>query len=171
MKTSGYIYATILAGLFLFINSHIVGAQTCTFSGTPWTLTVSAADVADAGTDVTPTYTSAANQSVFDLYYDLLTEWTNNYTWSVQVRMSIVDWPGGVTLAVRRTGAGSNYFRPGQIQNGQSFITLGGTNQPFFNGRRGRVDVPIEYRISNVSVTIPAKSYSTTVIYTITTSI
>lgn len=150
------------------VDSTGLVAQTCTFTGTPWNLTISSADVTDAGLDIPSEYTSAANQSEFNFYYVGV---TLNYTWSVLVSKSDISWPAGVQLAVRRTGDGSLYSNSGSIQNGLNFVSLTSVDQAFFNGRRGRIDVPIQYRLSNLSVTIPAGTYTTVVTYTITSSL
>ena len=151
-----------------FCCSEGVVAQVLTLAGTPWNLTISAADVTDAGLDIPSEYSSAANQSEFNFYYAGVNK---NYTWSVEVSKSDVNWPAGVQLALRRTGPGSEYLHSGSIDNGLSYITLTSVDQAFFDGKRGRIDVPIQYRLSNLSVTIPAGTYSTVVTYTITSSL
>ena len=38
----------------------------------------------------------------------------------------------------------------------------------FFDGKKGRLDIPIQYQIENVSVLVPAGNYSTTIVFTMT---
>lgn len=157
-------------GLWLMTQSAL--AQTCTFVGTPWTLNVTSADVTDAGLNVTSSYTSASDQTEFNLYYGFLTELFNNYSWNVRVQLASGSLPSGVSLQIRRTGDGTPRWVTGPITGGTGWITIPTSGSvAFFNGSRGREDVPLQYRFQGVSVTVPAGSYTPEITFTVTTSL
>ncbi len=134
-----------------------------------WDYTVSNLDITEAGTDFQGTYSSAASQVTIDVFQDNF--WLNlllAYNWQVSVRMTQIDWNPNLILSARRTGNGNPFFFNGPISGGTSYLQLSTANQNFFNGQRSRYDIPIQYRISGISVLLPAKTYTATVVYTVT---
>jgi hypothetical protein len=150
---------TVTILLFLFLNPAIY-AQVLTVTGN-WSLSISASSLTEAGNDFTGTYTSASTQTYIDVDVK-----KKNDNWRIDVRKSDINWNPALILSVRRTGNGNS---SGPAPNGgTTFIQLTNSNQEFFRGRKDNPDIPVEYRLSGISVTIPAQSYSTTVIYTLT---
>lgn len=134
-----------------------------------WDYTVSNLDITEAGTDFQGTYTSAASQVTIDVLQDnFFLNLLLNYDWQVSVRMTQIDWNANLTLSARRTGDGNPFFFNGPITGGTSYLPLSTANQIFFNGSRSRYDIPIQYQISGISVLLPAKTYTATVVYTVT---
>lgn len=134
-----------------------------------WDYTVSDFDITEAGLDFQGTYASAASQVEIDIFraggffVNLF-----NYNWQVDVRLIPNDWNNALVLSARRTGNGSPFFFNGNINGGTSYLQLSTSNQNFFNGNRTWFDIPVQYRLSGVSVLLPAKTYSATVLYTVT---
>jgi hypothetical protein len=130
-----------------------------------WTVSI-ASSITEAGSDyATTTSTSAANQTLLDLNL------TKNTPYTVMVHKIDTDWNNGLTLSSRRTGAGTSGSGGGTISGGLSYIALTGSPQVFFTGVAGNSgranNIPIQYQISGISVTIPVKTHITTVVYTI----
>ena len=136
-----------------------------------WIYPVSPLEITEAGTDFSGTFTSSANQVLVDITQNNF--WANlllNYSWRVDIRKSDVDWNPSLSLFAQRTGNGTPFwnFLPGTINGGTTYQQLTNINQTFFNGTRTRLDIPIQYQITGVSVLLPAKTYTSTVIYTVT---
>jgi hypothetical protein len=76
--------------------------------------------------------------------------------WKVYVRKGDADWPDSLVLKVRRTsGAGS------------SIVTVGDGDKEFFSGT-GDGSHSIQITLEGASVAIPAGTYTTTLVFTVT---
>ncbi len=136
-----------------------------------WSYSLMASDLMEAGSDFSGTYTSSSNQVLIDVFQDFfLYNLFLNYRWRIDVMKSDIDWDSNLILQARRTGNGNPFwnFFPGNVTGGLSYQQITNSNQSFFNGRKSRYNIPIQYRISGVSVLIPAKTYITTIVYTVT---
>jgi len=113
------------------------------------------------GTEIVSTYESATNAT-------LLTIADAPGAWSVDVRRTDHLWDPGLVLSLRRTGNGSGGSGgSGGISGGTRYQEITPTGASFIQGARNRFDIPIQMRISGVSVDIPAGTYSTTITYTV----
>lgn len=148
----------------LWANGKTFAQIDITLTGN-WVFSVSATDISEAGRDFTGTHLSAANQVLVDIFR---TQGNSPFNWKVDVRKSDVDWVPSLQLFVRRTGDGYAPNGSSSISGGITFQLLTNTNQAFFNGRRNYYDIPIQFQLSGVSVLLPSKTYSTTVMYTVT---
>jgi len=157
----------LLAGL----ASRPLRGQTIVLGGSPWVVSLDATDVLsqEAGNDLASELLSDPAQSTFSINYGFFYELFVNYAWSVQVRATVGGLPTGVGLAVLRTDNGTPFLVNGGISGGNiNFIPLTTSNQAFFQGNRGRLNVGIQYRLSGLSIPNLTPSFSTTVTYTIT---
>jgi hypothetical protein len=88
----------------------------------------------------------------------------------VNVHRIDTDWNSNLSLWVQRTGNGTGGFL-GSIAGGLAFIQLTTTPQLLYSGNigfaAGRNNVPIQYQIRGLSVLIPVKTYTITVVYTV----
>jgi hypothetical protein len=153
--------------LLLYCSSQISIAQLGINVVGSWDYTVSSTDITDAGSDFTGIYPSASNQVTIDITYPS----NGNVRWEVSVSKQDIDWNNSIELYARRTGSGSGQGggnSNGFVQQGTTYQQITSMNQFFFQGRKKRNDIPIQYEIRNVSVLIPAKTYETTIIYTVT---
>jgi len=140
--------------LFLFIG--VGKAQYFNVSG-EWNYTVPVSDISEAGEDFSGTYTSDAYQTSLDIWY-----WRN---WRVSVQKNNIDWNDDIDLYVRRTGYG--WGSSSRIKGGTNFVRLRNRNSNFFTGRSYFFNIPLQYEIRNISVTIPAHTYVVEVLYTL----
>lgn len=164
-KTSLIKYLFIV--FFLQLNLLAKGQIAISIIGN-WNYSIPTNDISEAGSDFSGTYSSSSNAVTVDVFQQSWFANFFNYNWRVDIRRSDVDWHSNLQLYTRRTGNGSPFFFNGNISGGTSYQQITNTNQLFFNGNRTRLDIPIQYEIRNVSVLIPAKTYETTIIYTVT---
>lgn len=132
-----------------------------------WSYALNSTDLTEAGSDFSGTYASASNQILIDITYPS----NANVKWEVHVEKQDIDWHSDLDLYVRRTGNGTGQGggnSNGFVQLGTSYQLITNNSQFFFKGRKKRFDIPIQYEIRGVSVLIPAKTYETTIIYTVT---
>lgn len=124
-----------------------------------WSRDVTSDDLAGGpGTDLNDTYESDSDQALITISD------TSGHTWRVDVRRVDTDWPGGLVLSVRRTGDGTG---GGTIMDGTSYQAVGTLDGEFFSGSGDRSGIPIQSKVSGVSVELGRDTYSTTVIYTV----
>jgi hypothetical protein len=147
------IYALLF---FSFYGSQKMNAQ--------WAYTFSNAIIEAGVNHATTSVTSATNQTTFGIRFGI-----TSGTYTIHVNKVDTDWDSGLVLSVRRSGNGTG---SGTISGGTTFTTVTNAMQPFFTGTMPaygtRSNITIQYQISNISVVVPAKTHSTTVIYTIT---
>jgi len=126
-----------------------------------WTEVIDAGDlVSGAGSDLQSVYESATDATILDVtpafdFYD------------VYVRRSDTNWSGDFSLYIKRTGDGTG---AGSISFGASYKEVTTVDTKFFSGYMSRTGIPIQYKLSGMSVNIAPDSYSTTIIFTIVDS-
>ncbi len=84
--------------------------------------------------------------------------------WEVQIRKSTSSWASGATLYVKRTGTGSGI---GGISGGTLYMAVGESDVLFFSGNGDRANIPIRYKISGLSISVPQGTYSTPITFTV----
>ena len=149
----------------LFLGVHIhTSAQGIGASPSSWNPVIPSTFLTEAGANYTGTGESPANQTSLSFSVAIL----NSYR--VSVRKVDTDWNANIGLFVRRTGDGGGLLSGSA--GGLTYIQLTGSNQTFFTFSTGLSllgigTIPVQYAINGLSVLIPAKTYTTTVIYTI----
>lgn len=126
-----------------------------------WALTIDASNLTGgAGTDLTDTHESASHQ----VTVTISTTTGNDDNWRVDVKRTDTTWHGDFTLSVKRTGDGTG---GGTITGGAAYQAVATTDNAFFSGAGDRSDIPVQLRLSGVSVQVPPDTYSTTATYTV----
>ncbi|MBN2415702.1 hypothetical protein JXO52_07660 [bacterium] len=155
---SAHLAAGIIAVLFLAPEAR--GQAEITVTGL-WSLTLDNTNLqAGAGSDFVSTYESAVDQVDIEISGRRFEYW--------QVDISITggaSWHDDLVLYARRTGDGQG---AGWISGGTAYQEVTTTSGPFFQGYKKLKDITIQYQLSGVSVVIPAGTYSTSVVYTVT---
>lgn len=156
----------------LLLLLHCVMAKTQTITAnSSWNISIPANTITEAGNNYTTNITSPINQTLvnFSVPAGLLGA---NYT--VSVHKIDTDWHTNLGLWTQRTGNGtsSSLLGTGSITGGVTFLQLTNSPQTFFYGNTGilssgRTNVPIQYEIRGISVLLPVKTYTTTVVFTI----
>ncbi|MCF2487724.1 hypothetical protein [Dyadobacter sp. CY347] len=159
MKKIGFL------ALMLVFGTNCVG-QTLTIANLPlgatWTVPTLSSSVTTAGKDyVVYGETSVVAQTTLMINALLF--------WTVNVQLSTTtNWNPRLKVYVVRTGNGTG----GAILNGgTTYKEVTTTTQAFFSGSLGlnyaRDNVPVQYKIEGMSVMLPAKTYTTTIVYTV----
>ena len=154
------LWGLIFLGFFLLFFSKGMAADISTTGG--WNLIIDSSNLTGgSGSDLTSTYTSAANATIIDIPS------SDNSTWHVYINRADTNWPSAFTLYAIRTSNGSGAPNS-SVSGGTSYQSVTTNQVQFFTGKRTRSDINIQYQLSGVSISIPPGSYSTTVIYTVT---
>jgi len=128
-----------------------------------WSLTISETDLqSGAGSDLNSNYSSASNVTLISVS-------STTSTWEIQVSKTDVNWYGNLQLYVRRTGTGTYDTDP--PTGGTSYQEITGTNTYFWEAADGVQDVPLQFRLTGVSITVPPDVYQTTVTFTVVETI
>jgi hypothetical protein len=133
---------------------------------TGWSVSIPVGTITEAGNDYSTSVTSPISQTLIDFK----TGGASSYTISVQ--KVDIDWHPNLSVWVQRNGDGSGSGGlTVPMTGGTTFIQVTNTPQIFFFDASGashnRNNVPIQYRILGYSVLLPVKTYTTTVVYTI----
>ena len=154
---------TFLIVVIISLSTIYVEAQSINAIGS-WSVSVPSNTISEAGNDYSTNLTSMINQTILDITVPLTT-----INWRVNVNKQDSFWNNSLTLWIRKTGdgmgvAGSSISPIGTIP----YLQLENMGQSFFTGIKNYVSIPIQYEIRGLSVLIPASTYNTTVVYTIT---
>jgi hypothetical protein len=157
--------------MFILLRGcFFTAAQTITASP-GWSQSVPANTITEAGNNYTSPITSATNQTLvsFSLPSGLF-----GTTYTVSIHKIDATWHTNLSLWAQRTGTGTGggLFATGTIAGGTSYIQLTNSPQVFFSGATGilssgRSNIPIQYQVQGVSVLLPVRTYTTTVVYTV----
>ena len=154
---------TIFFSIILLFSTIYLKAQSVNAIGS-WSVSVPSNTITEAGNDYNMNLTSMTNQTMLDINIPLTTT-----SWRVDVNRQDSFWNNSLTLWIRKTGdgvgtVGSSISPIGTIP----FFQLTNMGQPFFSGMKKYMSIPVQYEIRGLSVLIPASTYNTTVVYTIT---
>ncbi len=152
--------------MFILFIANQIYSQSLTVTGT-WTSTLATSNITEAGLDYSSSYNimSSVSQSLMTVNS------AKNSVAFVYVQKSDTSWDTRLILSVLRTGSGTgnNNFL---VTNGTTSQIVSNVPQYFFEVRPAggtRVsNIPIQYKISGFTVLLPVKSYTTTLLYTVT---
>lgn len=159
-------YTKYLSILLLLLFNYYVKAQTLTVTGTAWTVPITT--ITEAGTNYTGTYQSATNQILLAASVPLL---LGNAKVSVHYQPNPT-WNSSLILSAKRTGNGTTACGLCTITGGTTYITLTQTDIELFRisaivALGAYNNIPIQLQLSGVSVTIPATTYQSNIVFTI----
>ncbi|MBA4851229.1 hypothetical protein [Emticicia sp. BO119] len=130
-----------------------------------WTSNLPASTITEAGSNYSSNWTSLTNQSVISM-----AAWLTNYT----VRVKKIDgvWHSDLGLWIHKTSDRVGLLGSAAPSGNSTYFQLTAADQVFFTTYTGvtLTGLPsfnIQYEIRGLSVTIPAQTYSTTIVYTI----
>lgn len=166
MKTK--ILTIVLAVLLLcvvpFNKSHCITFNT---SGS-WTQTVTVSNLTGgAGSDLTSTYESGSSQATCSVDWTLFGLLSS---WRIDVHRVDGTWNSNLHLYIKRTGDGWNLLAGYIDCCGTSYQEVTGASQNFFWGHGNVFDIPMQFKLTGISVSIPAGTYTTTVYLTLVTT-
>jgi hypothetical protein len=155
------VFLTIICS-FLLKQSF---AQSLTVTG-GWTRTLSTANITQAGLNYATggTLSSEVNQSLINV-----SSAANSIAY-VYIQKSDISWDSRLIIAALRTGTGTGSANFSTTR-GTPAQTITNVPQLFMEVRPGSgtqvSNIPIQYTVRGFTVLMPAKTYTTTIIYTI----
>ncbi|HDQ45691.1 MAG TPA: hypothetical protein ENN17_09390 [bacterium] len=153
-----YVIGVVFLPVFLYSQSISVSGQ--------WDLVVGVGDLPTGtpGENLNSNYENTAGNVTLSLGTG--GGFFNWRDYRVDVRRNDTLWEMAWTLSVRRTSGGTVW---GSISGGTTYQAITSVDQQFFTGRCWfAYNLPLQYRLTGVSATQVAQTYSTTVVYTLT---
>lgn len=153
--------------LMLSISLSQAKAQrTLTVGGNNWTVTIPS--ITEAGTNYAGTYESTANQILLTASVPLL---LGSGKVSVHYEANPT-WNSSLILNARRTGDGTTVCVLCSISGGTTYQPIGLTDVELFRivaiaTLASYSNIPIQLQLSGVSVTVPAATYNSRIVFTI----
>ncbi|WAC14698.1 hypothetical protein [Dyadobacter pollutisoli] len=160
MKKYTLLFLILIVGASGFCQT--IAISTSTPAGGTWSVTSLSSSLTSAGSNYTHVEESSASHTMLKVTALLL--------YSVSAHQNVTsNWDSSLLLSIKRTGNGTG---SGTIANGTDYIQLTTSPQTFFTGSLGlglsRDNIPVQYKITGLSVMLPVKTYTTTIQYTIT---
>lgn len=151
--------------IFLFLGIQ-AKSQTLTVSGSNWTVPIS--PVVEAGNNYQTTYESATDQILLAASVPLL---LGSGKVSVHYQPN-PSWNNSLILSAKRTGNGTTLCLLCTLTGGTAYLPLTQTAVELFRiqavlALASYSNIPIQLQLSGVSVTVPASSYQSRVVFTI----
>lgn len=162
MKTNKILSSFLLVFAVIFALPYCLSAQQIRIEvqGAP-SFQLTAMDVSDAGEDIVGT-NEVITESQSNTRLNILSS-DENDKYNYQVWVKAVNLPEGVMLSVFRDGSGTNKKggpAKGNISGGDSLepITVGIVPSLFFFGSDDRINVPLKFTLSKISVAQPIEN-------------
>jgi hypothetical protein len=156
----------VLVGLFLFLMPDTFIPQILSISITTtgtWSLTIDETDLqAGPGSDLNSTYTSDSDATLLDVQ-------GSSSPWHIDVRKSDINWHSSLHIYIKRTGLGVP--TGDEPTGGDTFQEITDTDQYFWQASNTITEVPHQYQLTGVTITIPPDNYQTDVVFTVTEDI
>jgi hypothetical protein len=130
-----------------------------------WSLHIGPEEFIQAGNDLVGTYNSIPGEISMDISLPHVPN-GQGATWKIDVRREDLDWNNTITLFVKRSGNGQG--QGNRIQGGGAFTVINNISMEFFRCSNGNFNIPLQYELRDISVLLPAKSYSANIVYSIT---
>ena len=185
MKLKKYIFLLLLS--LVFFNTKAQIFTSLSVSGNNWTPTIDASSVVEPGSDYATGFhvESLSNQneiSVTSLVSGLAALTALPWQISVEIEAAPIDSWGEnkLELAVKRTDSGTGSaliqnlyigsitLANPTISGGTTYQTITNGSTYFFEGTANYHDIPVQYKLSGISVLYPTDiTYTAEVIYTV----
>lgn len=152
--------AIFLVCLIVFISVMTVTHALDLLVTGSWSLSIDSTDlVSGAGSNLTAQYESATDQVTVDIFNSA----GGGDTWRVDISKSDISWNGSLLVYCKRTSSGSG----GSVAGGTTYLEVTDIDQQFFTGSDNVAGIGFQYKLDNVSVSIPPAVYSTSIVFTV----
>jgi hypothetical protein len=125
----------------------------------------------NAGSDFAVTVESESSLYITVIFGNFWDKWFYpNAPWRVEVQKSDYNWNNNLVLETIRTGNGVNRVnrnKPPKIYDGNNYQSVNNMSGYFFRGRGEIGDIPVNFRITGMSVVNGAQDFETKVVFTI----
>jgi len=158
----------VFGAMLFFGTTQLTYAQVVVVSVNSWMESIDENDLTvplEAGYDIDPELETSTSFNQLDVLNVAKAK-----DWKVTVSRRDINWPGALTLSVKRTSPGTPCMGCAGVDGGTSpatYIPVTGSEQDFIFGTGEVNNVNIQMKIEGLSLTIDADSYSTEVIYTL----
>lgn len=158
--------AGIFIFLFLAVSSYcqmvIEVNGSVTFNSPSYIITEAGNDFPSSINNESSVYVSIVYSNFWDKYFN------PNKKWKVDIQKSDLIWNQDLKLEAMRTGDGyrSNYGKS-SISDGTTYQTVTNTSNLFFKGRNEITYIPLNFKLSGVSITMGAQDFETNIILTV----
>jgi hypothetical protein len=127
--------------------------------------------IRNAGSDFAVTVESESSLYVMVIFGNFWDKWFYpNAPWRIEIQKSDYNWNNNLVLETVRSGNGvnlNNRNKPSKIYDGTNYQTVNNMSGYFFRGRGEIEDIPINFRISGMSVVNGAQDFETNIILTV----
>ncbi len=162
-----FFFKEITLVFLLLLCCKIKAQRTITVGGTNWTVTIPS--ITEAGTNYSGIYESATNQILLGASVPVLLG-EGKVTMHYQANPT---WNSNLILQAKRTGNGSTACITCTITGGTTYTVIPlTTDVELFRitailALASYSDIPVQLQLSGVSVTIPATTYNSRIVFTI----
>jgi hypothetical protein len=158
-------YKKSLYIILLILLSSFFKSQTITVTGTNWTVTVPT--ITEAGNNYAGSYESATNQAILAVSIPIV----GGAKVSVNYEANPT-WHSSLVLSAKRTNNGSTLCVACTISGGTAYQALTLTAVELFRiqavvALTSYTGINVQFQLSGVSVTIPAATYQSRVVFTV----
>ncbi len=153
--------------ILLLTFSMLKSQRTLTVSGTNWTVNIPS--ITEAGTNYTGTYESTPGEILLNAVVPLVLG-SGKVTMHYEVNPT---WSSSLILNARRTGNGTTSCVACTITGGTTYTNVSlTTDVELFRitailALASYTNIPVQLELTGVSVTIPAATYSSRIVFTI----
>ena len=154
--------STRFATTVFLVLSCVTGSYGLSFTvAGSWSLVIGSSDLSGGpGGDLVPEFVSAADALVFEV-----TGAVDQFeAWYVDIQRIDISWDPALHIELQRTSNGSGI---GTISGGTGFLEAEAASRRLFQGTGDRSSVLIQLKLSGVSVTVGADTYSTQIVFTL----
>lgn len=134
-----------------------------TFNNSSYIITEAGNDFPSSIENESSVYVSVLYSSFWDKYFN------PNQKWKVDIQKSDLTWDQDLKLEAIRTGDGTRSWYGGKsnISDGTTYQTITNTSNLFFKGKNEVNYVPLNFKLSGVSITMGAQDFETNIILTV----
>jgi hypothetical protein len=163
MKKSSY----ILIIIFYLISQQNLVAQIRISSNSFINKHISSGSIIEAGMDFQNELEFSIDEIILSvtLFPQNLDNVIYN-SWQIDVSKNNFEWNEELDLFIRRTGDGKSDYN-NKPQNGEIYQKIETNSAIFFTGQGWINSIAIQIKLTGLSVTLPAKSYATEIIFTL----
>lgn len=123
--------------------------------------------ITEVGVDLENTFETGSDETILSV--KILPESLNNMlyrSWDINISKNDIDWHNDLKIYVKKTGNGESEFNTTTLGGGV-YQKIENYDQYFFEGTGWIENIPLQYKITGISVTVPAKTYTTEIIITL----
>jgi len=150
--------------LIVFLLTTILGfSQEIKLKGGNWTKKLKSSDITSAGGDYAQFYLSGTKQTKISISPGHKSHHNDKHMpFKVFVSREDMEWHSDLVIEAKLTSTEKH-----GNSSGTNFQVITNNSSLFFNTVGSEKELRVQYKISGLSVTIPAETYSTEIIYTV----